>query len=112
METAARRPGRRLFLLRQFLILQRHPRREQLRPPFPSCSFIFAFGVPNTSPVHVQAIVLNRSKRLRKAGNKMSARESDPHFLNSAAALGSRNLNPCQFEALTFLLNRHNLPPL
>jgi len=31
MESAAREIGRRLFLLRQFLILQRHPRREQLR---------------------------------------------------------------------------------
>ncbi len=30
-ETAARETGRRLFLLRQFLILQSHPRREQLR---------------------------------------------------------------------------------
>src|SRR5207248_9940644 len=30
-ESAAREIGRRLFLLRQFLILQRHPRREQLR---------------------------------------------------------------------------------
>ena len=31
MESAAREIGRWLFLLRQFLILQRHPRREQLR---------------------------------------------------------------------------------
>jgi hypothetical protein len=51
LETATRETGRRLFLLRQFQILQRHPRREQLRPPFPSSSFISAFGVPSTSPV-------------------------------------------------------------
>jgi hypothetical protein len=31
METAARETGRRLILPHQFLILQRHPRREQLR---------------------------------------------------------------------------------
>ena len=31
MDPAAREVGRRLFLLHQFLILQRHPRREQLR---------------------------------------------------------------------------------
>ena len=31
MESAAREIGRRLFFFRQFLILQRHPRREQLR---------------------------------------------------------------------------------
>ena len=31
MESAAREIGRRLFFFRQFLILQRHPPREQLR---------------------------------------------------------------------------------